>query len=196
MASKIKVDQIQTGDGTGTIALQNQLSGMTTASLPALGSAQMPTGSVLQVQQGISTINIASTTADTWIDAVTVNITPSSTSSKIYVSFNINAMIISDNQRGGVRMARNSTGIGVATNVQSRIAASATFAGTSDGTLRSKNMSNSVLDSPSTTSQITYRLQYHCENTTEVKINHDDADGNADSYYRSASTITVMEIAG
>ena len=45
MASKIKVDQIQTADGTGTIALQNQLSGMTTASLPALGSAQMPTGS-------------------------------------------------------------------------------------------------------------------------------------------------------
>ena len=43
MASKIKVDQIQTGDGTGTIALQNQLSGMTGVS--------MPTGSVLQVIQ-------------------------------------------------------------------------------------------------------------------------------------------------
>ena len=42
MASKIKVDQLQTADGTGTIALQNQLSGMT--------SASMPSGSVLQVQ--------------------------------------------------------------------------------------------------------------------------------------------------
>ena len=40
MASKIKVDQIQTADGTGTIALQNQLSGMTSASMPA--------GSVIQ----------------------------------------------------------------------------------------------------------------------------------------------------
>ena len=57
MASKIKVDQIQTGDGTGTIALQNQLSGMTHASvpvlttshLPALTHAQMPSGSVIQV---------------------------------------------------------------------------------------------------------------------------------------------------
>jgi hypothetical protein len=49
MASTLKVDTIQTNDGTGTIALQNQLSGMTTASLPALGSAQMPTGSVLLV---------------------------------------------------------------------------------------------------------------------------------------------------
>jgi len=41
MASKIKVDQLETADGSGTIALQNQLSGMT--------SASMPTGSVLQV---------------------------------------------------------------------------------------------------------------------------------------------------
>ena len=36
MASKIKVDQIQTADGSGTIALHNQLSGMTTASLPTV----------------------------------------------------------------------------------------------------------------------------------------------------------------
>jgi hypothetical protein len=41
MASKIKVDELETVDGSGTIALQNQLSGMT--------SASMPTGSVLQV---------------------------------------------------------------------------------------------------------------------------------------------------
>ena len=50
MASKIKVDELETTDGSGTIALQNQLSGMTTSSLPSvLLSSQMPTGSVLQV---------------------------------------------------------------------------------------------------------------------------------------------------
>ena len=196
MASKIKVDQIQTGDGTGTIALQNQLSGMTTASLPALGSAQMPTGSVLQVQQGILTGTFASTTAATWLDVVTVNITPSSTSSKIYVSFNLNAMVNSDNQRAGARVARDSTGIGVATSTGNRTAASTTFAGTSDGTLSQINMSNSILDTPSTTSQITYRLQVQCENTTEIKVNIDDADGNGASYFRGVTTITAMEIAG
>ena len=42
MASKIKVDQLETADGTGTIALQNQLSGMTNLSLPS--------GSILQVE--------------------------------------------------------------------------------------------------------------------------------------------------
>jgi hypothetical protein len=188
MASKIKVDQIQTADGTGTIALQNQLSGMTGAS--------MPTGSVLQVVQGILTENYASTTAATWLDIVTVNITPTSTSSKVYVSFNLNAMVIADNQRAGARIARNSTGIGVATNVGNRTPAATTFAGTSDGSLSSLNMSNSILDTPSTTSQITYRLQVQCENTTEIKVNHDDADGNGVSYFRGVSTITAMEIAG
>ena len=188
MASKIKVDQIQTADGSGTISLQNQLSGMTGAS--------MPTGSVLQVVQGILTEPYASTTADTWLDVVTVNITPSSTSSKIYVSFNLNAMVISDNQRAGARIARNSTGVGVATNAGLRTKAATTFAGTSDGGLSSLNMSNSILDTPSTTSQITYRLQVQCENTTEIKVNIDDADGNGDSYFRGVSTITAMEIAG
>ena len=196
MASKIKVDQLETADGSGTIALQNQLSGMTTASLPALGSAQMPTGSVLQVVQGILTEPFASTTAATWLDVVTVNITPSSTSSKIYVSFNLNAMVIADNQRAGARVARDSTGIGVATNAGNRTPAATTFAGTSDGALSSLNMSNSILDTPSTTSQITYRLQVQCENTTEIKVNIDDADGNGVSYFRGVTTITAMEIAG
>ena len=47
MASKIKVDQIQTIDGSGTIALQNQLSGMTNLSLP--------TGSIIQTVHMVTT---------------------------------------------------------------------------------------------------------------------------------------------
>ena len=48
MTSKLKTDILETVSGSGTIALTNQLTGMTTASLPALGSAQMPTGSLLK----------------------------------------------------------------------------------------------------------------------------------------------------
>ena len=55
MASKIKVDQLETADGSGTIALQNQLSGLT--------SASMPTGSVLQVVQVNTTANTTTTSA-------------------------------------------------------------------------------------------------------------------------------------
>ena len=48
MTSKLKTDVLETVSGSGTIALTNQLSGMTTASLPTLTSAQMPTGSLLK----------------------------------------------------------------------------------------------------------------------------------------------------
>ena len=42
MTSKLKTDVLETVSGSGTIALTNQLSGMT--------SASMPSGSVIQVQ--------------------------------------------------------------------------------------------------------------------------------------------------
>ena len=77
MASKIKVDQLETADGSGTIALQNQLSGMTTASLPALGSAQMPTGSVLQVVYGYTNSATAVATTSYTDISLSANITVS-----------------------------------------------------------------------------------------------------------------------
>jgi len=80
MASKIKVDQIQTGDGTGTIALQNQLSGMT--------SASMPTGSVVQHVNSVLTGTGSSTTATAWIDTgLSITITPKLSSSTLVVFF-------------------------------------------------------------------------------------------------------------
>jgi hypothetical protein len=47
VASKIKVDTLETADGTGSIALSNQLSGMTVASLPTTGTLPALDGSAL-----------------------------------------------------------------------------------------------------------------------------------------------------
>ena len=55
MASKIKVDTLETANGSGTIALSNQLSGMTGAS--------MPSGSVLQVVNATTTTEVSNSTA-------------------------------------------------------------------------------------------------------------------------------------
>jgi len=79
MASKIKVDQIQTADGTGTIALQNQLSGLT--------SASMPTGSVLQVVSDESTSAFStSSTSFVAVSNLTGVITTTQANSKILVT--------------------------------------------------------------------------------------------------------------
>ena len=85
MASKIKVDQLETADGTGTIALQNQLSGLTTASLPTLTGTEMPTGSTLQVVSSVNAANTSTNSTSYQATTLQASITPSSTSSKILV---------------------------------------------------------------------------------------------------------------
>ena len=88
MASKIKVDQIQTADGSGTIALQNQLSGMTHASVPTLTTGHMPAGSVIQVQSRTTTTGTTVTSTSLVDTDVYVDITPQFADSKILVIVN------------------------------------------------------------------------------------------------------------
>ena len=172
MASKIKVDQIQTADGTGTIALQNQLSGMTGAS--------MPTGSVLQVVQKVETARtiIASTTFVA--TNKTQTITPSSTSSKILVFCNYN---INDNTTSDVTayttIYRGSTNIGHSTFGIGKLRATTTRMETSHTIM--------YLDSPASTSQLTYTLYARGTTTDSFEFA-----GNPGQH----NTITLMEIAG
>jgi len=78
MASKIKVDTLETANGSGTIALSNQLSGMTSASVPA--------GSVIQVVSA-TVATATSTTSTSFVNTpLTASITPTSTSSKILIT--------------------------------------------------------------------------------------------------------------
>ena len=187
MASKIKVDQIQTADGTGTIALQNQLSGMTNAS--------MPTGSVLQVKQTMKT-DTMTTTSTSWVDVtgLSVSITPSSTSNKILVTADLN-MGQESGFRAHGRILRDSTAIGVGASAGSR--SPSTFAARAPDNGYVNNVSSTVLDSPSTTSAVTYKVQVMSEHTDgTVSINRSEWDNDNSTYPRTASMITVQEIAG
>jgi len=148
MTSKLKTDVLETVSGSGTIALTNQLSGMT--------SASMPSGSVLQV---ISTSSAAalSTSSTTFVDLLTLNITPQFSNSKILIQFNSSLGY----QNVGslafythVTITRNTTNLGHSTE------------GFSGNYLHSVSYDDygishncHYLDSPSTTSQITYKIQ-------------------------------------
>ena len=156
MASKIKVDQIQTIDGSGTIALQNQLSGMTTASLPALGSAQMPTGSVLQVVQvsgAVSRTTISST--GSWVSHFSLAITPRATSSKILISAVCPLALQStgNHMRGGLRLERGSTTVWNTSDFNEQ------FQFRNADNEGSQVVPIHYLDSPSSTSAVTYTVQ-------------------------------------
>ena len=83
MTSKLKTDVLETVSGSGTIALTNQLSGMTSASMPS-GVLLQTTGAT-----NIHTNNIA-TASNSYEESglVTGSITPLSAGSSFVVTFN------------------------------------------------------------------------------------------------------------
>ena len=172
MASKIKVDQLETADGTGTIALQNQLSGMTTASLPA--------GAILQTvsTKYVSAVTISSSTFQS--SGLYANITPSSTSSKILIM--ITASVGGDGSDGSYLYGapfRDSTEL-------MEVAFCRDQPVSSYGA-KSESLAITYFDSPSSTSQITYRLKGRATNAAhEFRMN----------YVSGQSTITLIEIKG
>ena len=180
MASKIKVDQIQTADGSGTIALQNQLSGMTTASLPTVTTDKLGTGAVLQVVSANITSEVA-TTSTSWVASpMAATITPSSSSSKIYISYNgfayhyINEQAASTIYRGSTELSGKDGGFMRSWN--------------SNGRGFFPHIAN-YLDSPNTTSATTYTVYVKKQSGTESM----DFPSSSSS---TVPTITLMEIAG
>jgi len=170
MASKIKVDTLETANGSGTIALSNQLSGMTTASLPS--------GSVLQVVQASNSTSFVTSSASFVDTPLTATITPTSTSSKILVMWTIQVLLDGTNKGIGTKLLSGSTGVyqsGSSYDVYSGAASNASR----------KRPSWSYLDSPSTTSAVTYKVQVQAYGGA-VTI-HDT---------NSASQIILMEIQG
>ena len=96
MASTLKVDTIQTNDGTGTIALQNQLSGLTDASLP--------TGSVLQVATDYDGDSITMSTSSWQTTNLSIAFTPKRANSKIVITSVLNLFMAgSGNQHGSAQ---------------------------------------------------------------------------------------------
>ena len=139
MTSKLKTDVLETGSGSGTIALNNQLSGMTAAS--------MPSGSVLQVKTfTTNTTGYVTSTSASYVDSdLVLTITPTSTSSKILITAELGSQTQADvfNYCG---IFRDGTQIG------------------SDYIFRNADymvfqLHMETVDSPSTTSELTYRIK-------------------------------------
>jgi len=158
--------------------------------------ATLPTGSVLQVAQATLLGTQAVSGASAWADvtSLSVSITPTSSTSKILVSFVVNC----DGEANlYFRMMRGATAIGVGNADGSRQQVSAgngAISGNSSGTIM---MTNQFLDSPATTSATTYKVQAYADNSASsgtYYINYASGDANNAYSSRCMSSITVMEI--
>jgi hypothetical protein len=148
-------------------------------------------GHVIQVVS--TTKNDVFSTASTSFTDVTglsVSITPSSTSSKILVLVNV---MLGSTADAGIKVQRGTTDIAIGTGSSSFncLGQSAPSPG-SDLEYAPQHSSISHLDSPSTTSATTYKVQGRTNGSGTLYINRRSI---ADSFI-GASSITVMEIAG
>ena len=191
-------DIVLTGNTSGAITVAAPaVAGTNTLTLPASTSTLATTadvnaaGKVLQVLQGTLTTPLT-TTSTSYVDLLTVAITPSATDSKIYVSFTTNAGTNGDTAHLYTSIFRNSTEIGSATSTGSRTGAQTV---TNTGTGQQMNYAGALLDSPSSTSAITYKLKVKVGGVQTGYWNRSARD-NDTAYYdgRTVSQITVMEV--
>lgn len=193
MAITINGDGTLTGISTGGLPdgiVDTDM--LATDAVTAAKIGSLPAGSILQVVQATKT-DTFSTTSTTFTDitGMSVSITPSSTSSKILVFVYLNDSNSSNFTMH--KLLRGSTDIFLGDAAGSRI--QVTAAGMTDSN-RQRTTNFHYLDSPSTTSATTYKCQMRVNSSETGYINRSSADSNSSPYMRSASAITVMEVAG
>jgi len=185
MTAILKVDTIQDTSGnniinessdTITIGASGDTISIPSGATIANSGTATGFGKVLQVVS-TSTTSAVVTTSTSFVDInLSLNITPSATSSKIYVIYTGNNETNgSSGNRLDLQMLRDSTQIADSTSI---------------GTLGSVGIvtsaSISKLDEPSTTSQITYKMQGKSADGTVMVFNHGGDTG----------TLTAFEIEG
>lgn len=171
-----------------------------TGTLPAISGANLTgitTGKVLQAVQFSYGGTATTYSVDTgFVDTpLTVDITPSSTSSKVLVMLYIGKVSCATvNRTTNFKLVRESTdlSVGNAQGNRLRVSFASTLESNTEGT---RSAAMSYLDSPSSTSALTYKLMWAGHNGEQHTFNYA---GNSDStdapHSRAASNIIVMEI--
>lgn len=156
-------------------------------------SAAMPAGSVIQTVSAVKT-DTFSVVSTTWTDltGLSVAITPTSSSNKILV--NVSLCFQGDAAtQGYAQLVRNSTAIAIGDANGSRVRF--TLNQYVNQVNEARTLSFMFLDSPATTSSITYKIQLQNQNNSgTIFVNRSTTWANDATSGTGISTITAMEI--
>ena len=174
MSSILKVDQLQDSGGNAIITSDGS-GNLTAGTIPA---KTIGTGAIIQVsnQVVLSTQQTLSTNTYTDLTGASINITPSSSSSKILLSVGINAKHDDAGSGYGLKFLRDSTAVFTTPHDYATYSV--------DGTDRSYSTFQ-FIDSPSSTNQINFKVQVAAYLSREIRFNNS-----------AQSTFYLMEIAG
>ena len=154
-------------------------------------------GKILQVKQTVKTDQFTSTAYDyTDVTGMSVSITPASASNKILINFELQVGGTA-NSYAAFRLLRDSTHIGVSTVTDTDWKVATLGSLSHENSYQLENTGTSFLDSPNTTSAITYKLQVSSYSNRTMSLNYPWNTGNSSGSYTATgiSTITVMEVA-
>ena len=178
MTSIIKVDQIQTAAGSTPTAADLGIN---------------TTGTVLQVEHAISfqtvVINNINHASGNWVDVpASLTITPKSATSKMYISLVLNGGNITAGLGIDLQLLRNTTEVFHRTNWNHR-------GGVSISNNNNETHVATHLDTPNTTSPITYKFRLTFRNTNTGNFTINNAGSGTSGADAGGTSITVMEIA-
>ncbi len=166
--------------------------GITDGTITSADLAAGVGGKVLQV--------VSTNKSDTWsssgtgnfqaVTGLSLSITPASTSNKIFIVSSV--QLYQGDYGGGISIFRGGSQIVTPTSVGSRsVVNSSSYAGYAQS---SSNLALSYLDSPSSTSALTYQIYAFVRSGTYY-INRSSTDTDSNDFARTISTITAFEIA-
>ena len=190
--SKIEVDTIEPQSGTSlTIGASGDTITIPSGATLTNSGTATGFGKVLQVVSTTKTDTFTtSSTSLTDLTGMSASITPSSTSNKILVlssltygsnNYNAHGILL----RGATEIAKATAGTNPTTFAMS---------GNNSQSFAIYCHSISHLDSPSTTSATTYKVQVKVQSGGTFYLNQSDRDNSDD--LRGVSTLTLLEIAG
>ena len=197
MASIVSVEQIK---GLAAGSTPNTVTIPTGQKIVAsdVGAIKAP-GAILQLISVEATGNYSFNTATgtfTDVNGLVLNITPKFNNSKIFLTAKVDIAGASG-QRFALRFTRHgsvpTSSIGDADG--SRTRGHTSGVGQGSNAIDNGGMGMQFLDSPATTSQVTYKVQVTMEGNNQVVINRSITHSDSNSVYVAISTLTAMEVA-
>jgi hypothetical protein len=157
-------------------------------------------GKILQVvsQQYTTPITVSGVTQTYKDAAISAAITPSSTSSKVFAWFNLSvANTTSSGNRVRIKLVRDSTDIGIGTgSTGNRQAATVSALYENNDQYETQTIPVMWLDTPSSTSATTYKIQVCSNNNTSQNLFFNRGTGDVDNadHVRTVSQVLLIEI--
>ena len=194
-------------DGSGTIT------GINAGGLPdgivdtdmladsAVSTAKLPSGTILQVVQGeeLDDLSFSVSAQNTWKDILSTSITPVAANSNILVMWYTSVSTATINQRGTLRLLRDSTAtVGVGNTEGSRLRGSHGSLLLTDFTTYSIPASQNFMDDPTYIlgDSITYKLQGGFEQSSgTLYVNRSATDTDVNTFHRGSTCMQLLEVA-